>query len=225
MGENMDKEPMTSGFAEFTPADGGRGKRSSSVQLASHARLGLTVLGAISGLVIMATTADALRVYNDTHLGREYMLPIWPASFDLKPTVGMVACGTIIFVSSVVSLISMFIPTIKSQPNSVLSKVFAFLPGLISLVVAIVSTSLFYNLNASNATWSLKSWSCQWSNINTTSAPHWNTLCQESKAGIYLGIMIIPLEVYVCGLSAWIMYKEKRTVGQGWERKGSPDMS
>ncbi|KAM3068859.1 hypothetical protein ACMFMG_011022 [Clarireedia jacksonii] len=225
MAEHMDKEPMTSGFTEFTQADVGRRRQTSSVQLASHARLGLTVLGAISGLVIMATTADTLRVYNDTHLGRDYMLPIWPVSFDLKPTVAMVACGTIIFVSSVISLISMFIPVFKSQPNSILSKLFAFLPPVISLVVAIVSTSLFYNLDASNATWSLKSWSCQWSNITTTSAPHWNTLCQESKAGIYLGIMVIPLEVYVCALSAWIIYKEKRTVGQGWERKGSPDMS
>lgn len=54
--------------------------------------------------------------------------------------------------------------------------------------------------------------------------PHWNSLCKESKAALYLTVMIIPLQVFVLGTAAWgALAQKKQTVAH--ERKGSPALS
>lgn len=57
-----------------------------------------------------------------------------------------------------------------------------------------------------------------------TSAPHWGALCKESKAALYLTVMIIPLEVLVMATSVWVSSAEKKQL-IARERKGSPAMS
>jgi hypothetical protein len=54
--------------------------------------------------------------------------------------------------------------------------------------------------------------------------PHWGTLCKESKAGLYLMVMLVPLEVLVLGAAAWGSFTEKKQLIVR-ERKGSPAMS
>jgi len=51
--------------------------------------------------------------------------------------------------------------------------------------------------------------------------PHWGTLCKESKASLYLTVMLIPLEILVLGAAFFtIVAKRKQVVVH--ERKGSP---
>jgi hypothetical protein len=54
--------------------------------------------------------------------------------------------------------------------------------------------------------------------------PHWGTLCKESKAALYLTVMLIPLEVLVLTAAAWGAFAEKKQLVVH-ERKGSPAMS
>ena len=57
-----------------------------------------------------------------------------------------------------------------------------------------------------------------------TQAPHWGALCKESKAALYLTVMVIPLEVLVLGFSTYVSSAEKKQLVIR-ERKGSPAMS
>lgn len=57
-----------------------------------------------------------------------------------------------------------------------------------------------------------------------TIKPHWGTLCKESKAALYLMIMLIPLELLIFGTVAVSMFVAKKQVAVH-ERKGSPAMS
>jgi len=50
--------------------------------------------------------------------------------------------------------------------------------------------------------------------------PHWNTLCKESKVGLYLMVMIVPLELLVLVTAAWSAFTEKKSL-IARERKGS----
>jgi hypothetical protein len=57
-----------------------------------------------------------------------------------------------------------------------------------------------------------------------SSAPHWGALCKESKAALYLTIVIIPLEVLILGFSLWVSSAERKQLVIR-ERKGSPALS
>jgi len=102
----------------------------------------------------------------------------------------------------------------------------AFLTPAICLIAGLVGASFFYGVNASNTVYSLQAWTCQWSSVNMTVKPHWNTLCKESKVALYLMVMIIPLEVLVLSstLSEAIVEK-KNVVARDRKGSGSPAMS
>lgn len=112
------KQPLTivtSSFQELTP------ERSSSPPrptIAQHANTAFMTISAILGLVIMATSADALQVFHSTHLGAEFQLPVWPRSFDLKPTIAGVICGVLVFVMNCVALVGQFVPAVCSYQIS-----------------------------------------------------------------------------------------------------------
>jgi hypothetical protein len=55
-----------------------------------------------------------------------------------------------------------------------------------------------------------------------TVKPHWDVLCRETTAAIYLMVMMIPLEVLVLGSVAYGAFSARK---QTFERKGSPAMS
>jgi hypothetical protein len=102
----------------------------------------------------------------------------------------------------------------------------SFIAPTVGLIAGLVGTSFFYGVNASNTTSSLQSWSCQWSAIDMNMKPHFRTLCKESKAALYLMVMMIPLQVIVMStlaIGAIIEKKQQHVVVH--ESKGSPAMS
>jgi hypothetical protein len=207
-------------------------------------RLALMVLALLAGLTILGTSADTLAVYNKTHIGSDYLLPlsgVWPSEFDLRPIIALVACGSIIAVASAIALTAsttssvrithMSLPTSPGtnaldqiRHNPLIHSSVSFLASAICLVAGLVGTSFYYGVNRSNTVFSLQAWTCQWSHIPMTSSPHWGALCKESKAALYLTVMIIPLEVLVLGFSAWVSSAERKQLVIR-ERKGSPAMS
>jgi hypothetical protein len=95
---------------------------------------------------------------------------------------------------------------------------------LICFIAGLIGMSFFYGVNASSTVFSLQAWTCQWSAISMTTAPHWGRLCKESKVALYLTVMIVPLEVLVLGATAWAVFVEKKLFVVR-ERKGSPALS
>lgn len=63
-----------------------------------------TILALLAGIVTLSLSADTLAVYNTTHLPPDYLLPLWPENFDLRPTHALVAGGGIVTAMNALSL-------------------------------------------------------------------------------------------------------------------------
>ncbi|PBP25237.1 hypothetical protein BUE80_DR003710 [Diplocarpon rosae] len=219
------------------PPMASRQQRTGAARLVESVGLGLTVLVLASSIVIVATAGDTLAVYNQTTLGPEFPLALWPRDFDLRPTVALVTCGAIMTLCSVACLLATQVPVVFSPSPSpsplprpltrgqwaAADEVFqqiqkahrgpagiSYLAPAVSLVTALVGTLFFYAVDASETNSSLQSWSCQWSSIDMDVQPHWETLCAESRIALSLTIMLIPLQVCVLGAMAWSQRAAKK---------------
>jgi len=216
------KPQFTSDYSEFETRDAGYQKSVKVARMVESIRLGLTALALAAGITIVGVAGDTLSEYNTTHLGQDFFLDLWPADFDLRPTIALVACGAVVLLASMVSLVVSKLPPIRSNP--VIHSGISFVAPTVCLIAGLVGMSFFYGVNSSRTTFSLQSWTCQWSAIDMNVKPHWNTLCKESKVALYLMVMIVPLEAVVLATAAWGSFTEKRSLIVR-ERKGSPAMS
>jgi len=187
-------------------------------------RLGLIVLTFLMALTILGTSGDALAVYNRTHISSDFLLPLWPVDFNLGPTIALVAGGSIVLVSSAISLAGSKTPAVRQR--SLIHTIICIATPAASLIATLVATSFFYAINASDTTDTLQSWSCQWSDVVMTQEPHFGRLCKESETALYLTIALLPLEVLVMGLAGTSFLQEKKA-SSFEERKhsSSPAMS
>ena len=98
------KPDFQSGFEEFEGPPSLDEKTGGTARRVESVRLGLTVLALLAGMTILGTSADVLAVYNQTHLGQDFLLPLWPSDFNIGPNIALVACGSIVVLASAVSL-------------------------------------------------------------------------------------------------------------------------
>ncbi|KAG9242348.1 hypothetical protein BJ878DRAFT_583891 [Calycina marina] len=208
--------------SEFETRGGSNAKTSGIFRMAESARLGLTVLALLTGIAILGTASDTLQVYNTTSLTTDFELSLWPQEFDLRPTVALVVCGSVIFLTSTLSLVAGKVQPIRK--NVIAHSFAAFVAPTISLIAGLVATSFYYGVNTSNTVYSLQAWTCQWTSVSMNVKPHWSTLCKESKTALYLSVMIIPLEVLILASAIGGACEEKKATNAR-ERKGSPAMS
>jgi hypothetical protein len=75
-----------------------------TLRVVDGARVSLTALALLAGITILGVSADALAVYDSTHLSGDFLLPLWPDHFDLRPTVALVVGAAIITIINIVSL-------------------------------------------------------------------------------------------------------------------------
>jgi hypothetical protein len=214
-------------------------KSTKMARVAESVGMGLTVLALLAGITTVVTAADALAVYNTTSLPGEYLLPLWPADFNSRPSVALVVCGTIIILASAASLVHskvsavssslslkyvrLTVPKMRNAPfihHSV-----SFVGPTICLIAGLVATSFFYGVNASSTTYTLHSWSCQWSPVTMDVKPHWDVLCRETSAAIYLMVMMIPLEVLVLGSVVYSRFAGYKQTFERERKTNSPAMS
>jgi len=107
------KPGFTSEFNEFDTPDAGHQKSAKSARVVESARLALTALALLSSITILGTSGDTLSVFNATHLGEDFLLPLWPSEFDLRPTVALVVCSAIVVVASALSLAVSKVPAVS----------------------------------------------------------------------------------------------------------------
>ena len=214
-------------------------KSTKMARVAESVGMGLTVLALLAGITTVVTAADALAVYNTTSLPGEYLLPLWPADFNSRPSVALVVCGTIIILASAASLVHskvsavssslslkyvrLTVPKMRNAPfihHSV-----SFVGPTICLIAGLVATSFFYGVNASSTTYTLHSWSCQWSPVTMDVKPHWDVLCRETSAAIYLMVMMIPLELLVLGSVVYSRFAGYKQTFERERKTNSPAMS
>lgn len=102
MSANIKPEP-TSDF-EVESHDLSLHPKLKTLNLLDGARVALTALGLLAGVTVLGVSADAVAVYEATHLPPEYNLPLWPKNFNIGPTIALVVCGTIIILANGASL-------------------------------------------------------------------------------------------------------------------------
>ncbi|KAK1691332.1 hypothetical protein BDP55DRAFT_723938 [Colletotrichum godetiae] len=171
------------------------------------ARVSLTVVALLMGITILGTSADALAVYDATHVPAGFMLPLWPDAFDLRPTVALVVGSSILIIVNLVTLLFSRVQSLRSR--TLIHNSLAVAAPLVGLVASIIAMSFFYSINASITVDTLQSWSCRWSNVAMMTRPHFGTLCKQSKAGLYLSILLIPIEAIIVGMGGYQMMLER----------------
>jgi hypothetical protein len=98
-------------------------KSNRMARVVESAGIGLTILALLAAITIVVTAADALAVYNTTSLpgDHSYLLPLWPADFNMRPSVALVTCGSVIVLVSasslIVSKVSAVTPLFSTQYN------------------------------------------------------------------------------------------------------------
>ena len=103
------KEEYQPDTSEFETRERAFEKNVRVTRMAESARLALMVVALLAGLTIVGTSADTLSVYDKTHVSTDFLLPlsgVWPSEFDLRPTIALVTCGTIIAITSAIALIA-----------------------------------------------------------------------------------------------------------------------
>ena len=94
---------------EFETREASFDKNARATRAAESVRLALMALALLSGLTIVGTSANTLAVYNKTHIGTDFLLPlsgVWPSEFDIRPTIALVTAGSIIALTSAIALIA-----------------------------------------------------------------------------------------------------------------------
>jgi hypothetical protein len=111
------KPEFTSEFNEFEAPDAGHQKSAKTARIVESVRLALTALALLSSISILGTSGDTLSVFNTTHLGEDFLLPLWPTDFDLRPTIALVACSAVVVVTSALALGVSKIPAVSQAPS------------------------------------------------------------------------------------------------------------
>lgn len=100
-----------------------------------------------------------------------------------------------------------------------------FAAPLVGLFAAVIAMAFFYAANTSETRDTLQSWTCRWQMAVMTMSPHFGSLCREARAGLYLSILLIPLEALVVGVAGWQFAVERQTpptYGFTAQKAGSP---
>jgi len=198
-------------------------KPSVAVRATTSAHQGLNILNLFIGLTIIGTEAAAIAVFRQTYDPSTIkLLPLWPAKFNLGPSIACLVAGCLVVVGSLAVLVVSKIPSLSNKP--ILRTATTALGSGLALAAAITATALYYAVNNSRTVDTLQSWTCRWAKVDMDTAPHWGSLCAESKAALYLTVLMVPLEVIALGMLA-VGYG--KSVKRDTEEKGgeSPALS
>lgn len=182
-------------------------------------RISITALALLCGITIMGLSADAIRVYNTTRLEGSPLLSVWPDSFDMQPTVALVAGSSLVVLASIAALLCSKVPRLRNTP---VHTPVMFAAPVVGFVAALVAVVVFYAINASETTDSLLSWTCRWRSVHMGQAPYFGTLCGQSWASVYLAVILVPLEAMALCAAGWQLKVDKHVAAYAHARKGSP---
>ena len=115
----MEKSSRSQGSASSFEADSQDLHLQSKMRTASvvdSARAGTTVLALLMGLTVLGISANTLRVYQDTHVAHEFMLPLWPDDFNIRPTVSLVIGSVIVLVANLIAVCFSHVGVVSPRP-------------------------------------------------------------------------------------------------------------
>ncbi|KAI0432205.1 hypothetical protein F5Y09DRAFT_160991 [Xylaria sp. FL1042] len=203
------KGPASASNFEVDPREITYERQQGTIHFLNGVRVGLTVLALVSGITILGTSANALMVYNNTHVASAFNLALWPDEFDLRPTVALVVGSSVIILANLVSLIFSKVKMLSNQ--TLVHTSITFMAPFVGFVAALIGIAFFYAVNASTTADTLQSWSCQWGYINMKMEPYFGTLCKQSQTALYLSVILIPVELITLMVAGFQMSLERKT--------------
>lgn len=89
-------------------------------KLVSWLRIALSAIILVVSVAIIACSGSSLRAYSGSGLAREWWLPIWPLSVDLRPTHAVLSCGILLMIASLIYLAAALFPSVipRHKPES-----------------------------------------------------------------------------------------------------------
>ncbi|KAL5342439.1 hypothetical protein BJX70DRAFT_321846 [Aspergillus crustosus] len=198
-------------------------------------RLGLSSLAFGISISIMACEAVPYRHYRDTSSFENVGLYLWPLNFDLRPTIAILACGSVIAVLSLIFIVVALLPSPHSHIRrvnmaAVATSAAGFITSLVGLVFAIYLPGSSYPDNFTSAE-TLHSWTCKWkamhdlpmgfSNVSSESISpvpaDFARDCAATYAAFILLGFLIGLEVLMgvaAGAGTWLELSVAKQRGQ-----------
>ncbi|KAK3178068.1 hypothetical protein OEA41_000200 [Lepraria neglecta] len=175
-------------------------------------RIAIAAITLGTSIAVISCIAVSLKAYSDSHLGAEWLLPLWPLHVDLRPSHTVLGCGTTISVFSLVYLAAAFIPMPRKLHNlNIISSIFSFLALFATLFTTIYASDLTNNLADSTSSGTLNSWTCKWQGLDSAGAPaRFIEICNEGTAALDLVIFLAIVEVLAVGATAWGWWIETR---------------
>jgi ABC-type cobalamin transport system permease subunit len=76
-------------------------------------RRGLTLLTLLVAVSIVGMSGNALAVYNQTHVAKDFYLPLWPYNFNLSPNIALVVGSSVATLCDAISLAGSKIPAVR----------------------------------------------------------------------------------------------------------------
>ncbi|KAK4456080.1 hypothetical protein QBC34DRAFT_388873 [Podospora aff. communis PSN243] len=224
----MEKGPVSHSDFEVDSRDMHLQSKARSLRMVDNARVGVTALALLMSITILGVSGNTLAVYDHTRLPGDFnslfSLALWPADFNIRPTVALVVGSSIIMVTNIAALCfskvpSVSLPLYSLQPFRLITPQLrskttthtstTFVAPLIGLTAALVSIIFFYAVNASDEVDTFLSWTCRWQDVPMTQQPNWGTLCHQSRTALYMAILLIPVEAAALGLAGFQLKTEK----------------
>ncbi|KAL8665384.1 MAG: hypothetical protein Q9202_002277 [Teloschistes flavicans] len=183
-------------------------------------RLAIALVTLLVSLIIIAFSGNVLRIYNDTRYNNvEWILPLWPATVDLRPARALVACGVVLAVFSLVYVVLALAPTpLRSlRPLNLISTLVAFLSLFITIFTTAYASTIDDHLSDNTQAGTLASWTCRWQGFSSVAPGRFSDICSQSTAASDLVILMIVLEVFhvlLAGWGWWVGAKMKKVGGE-----------
>lgn len=107
------KNEITASYLEVDSNDQYLRKKAAALNIIDGARVSITGLALLCGITILAMSGNAISVYNSTRLEEAGWLSIWPAAFDLRPTVALVTGSCVVTIANIAGLLCSKVPHVS----------------------------------------------------------------------------------------------------------------
>lgn len=233
------KNDITASYLQVDSKDQYLRNKAAALNIVDGARLSITGLALLCGITILALSGNAVSVYNSTRLQETGWLSIWPAAFDLRPTVALVVGSCIVTIANIAGLLCSKVPHVSPprkswhsattnhptltqiRNNTPLHTPMMFVAPFVGFAAAMIAIIFFYAINSSTTVDTLLSWTCRWKAVSMASDPYFGTLCSSSWASVYLAVVLVPLEAAALCVAGWQLKTEKHVARYARARQGS----
>lgn len=107
------KNEITASYLEVDSNDEYLRKKTAAVNIIDGARVSITGLALLCGITILALSGNAVSVYNSTRLEEAGWLSIWPALFDLRPTIALLTGSCVVTIANIAGLLCSKVPHVS----------------------------------------------------------------------------------------------------------------